>query len=285
MVWLLIIVMVVPMLSGCAMFRNPLGSWNKATDKADAAAAEVQKNEDKQVDSARNYVYGTQLALEANPQTNRATEVASSLNERAMLTLGPPEMESALKLQAMVDNLLSTNKAIILKGEKELANMDAQIVDLQKENASLQLKLDKAEQKVESIGQVNAGLAQKWASLVKIFWWIVYGVIAVFVIKILSVVLPPPYNSIVSIIAVPIGLVIKGIHGIVPEAKKAAGVIAEGTYNNTKQTLQHIITAIEEAKRDKPETVKEIVPYLQQETSSEVSKPLITDVKRELGYV
>jgi hypothetical protein len=194
-------------------------------------------------------------------------------------------MEEVVYLKEMVNNLLNTNKNIILKGESQLADLDQAVINLQQENKKLKSTLESTQEKLISVGLVNAGYASKWTSLVKIFWWGVYLVIAVFAIKILSAVLPPPYNSIVGIVAVPIGLVIKGIQGMFPEAKKAAGVVAVGAYDNTKLALEHVITAIEEAKRDKPDMMKELTPYLKDNTSTEVTRPLITDVKRELGYV
>lgn len=280
-----IIFVILLSLVGCALFRNPTASWDKATQKVEQVQNKIDTNKDNQTEVARQYVYSTHLALRADPSTNVAHDVAVDFNDKAVATLGTPEMAEIIQLRAMVNNLLSTNKALVVRGEKQAQALDQQLIELQTENGALMMKLDKAEKKVIEVGTTNAGYASKWTSLVKIFWWIVYGFIAVFVIKILSAVLPPPYNSIVSIVAVPIGLVVKAIHGIFPEAKAAAGVVAVKTYDNTKLALEHIITAIEEAKRDKPEVVAQVVPYLKNETSVEVTRPLITDVKRELGYV
>lgn len=283
--FLTIFAIISSLLVGCALFRDPTGSWNKATNKVEAVQSAINKNEDATTAAARTYVFATQEALNADPSTNRAHEVASDMNEKALVTLGPPSMQEVVYLKEMVKNLLATNTATILRGEEQLADLDAQVIKLQKENQKLQTNLEKAEAKVISVGTVNAGYASKWTAIVKVFWWIVYGFIAVIIIKVLSAVLPPPYNSIVSIIAVPIGLIIKGIQGCVPEAKKAAGVVAAGTYDNTKLALQNVIEAIEEAKRDKPHIVQEIVPYLKDATNKEITRPLITDVKREMGYV
>jgi hypothetical protein len=271
--------------SGCALFRNPTGSWDKATAKVEATQHKVEANERAIADQGKNYVYATKLALQADPSTNKYHKIETQLNDKAVATLGAPSMSEIVELEAMVSNLLSENQKLMEKGQKQLADQDEQVAILQAQNIALQDKLGAAEKKLVDVGTVNAGYASKWTSLVKIFWWIVYGVIAVFVIKILSAVLPPPYNSIVSIVSVPIGLVIKGIQGMIPEAKQAAGVVAKQTYDTTKLTLSHIIEAIEDMKMKEPEKAAALVPYLNNVTSKETTRPVITEVKRELGYV
>lgn len=278
-------VLMIGLTSGCALFRNPFGDWTKATTKVEAVQKKIDKNEDANVAAAKTYVYATGLALQADPSTNRFHTVETDLNSKAQVVLGPPTMEEVIYLQEMVKNLLHTNKSIILKGENQLADLDEAVVNLQEENEKLKNDLTTSQEKLVSVGLINTGYAAKWTSLVKIFWWGVYLVIAVFAIKILSAVLPPPYNTIVSIVAVPIGLVIKGIQGLFPEAKKAAGVVAASTYDNTKLALSHIVEALEDAKAKDPTIVQALSPYLKETTSKEVTRPIITDVKRELGYV
>lgn len=270
--------------TGCVLFRNPDKSWDKATAKQVAVENKIQKNENKQLQEGRNYVYATKLALEADPNTNQFHAIETKLNDKAGVVLGPPTMEDENALRVMVANLLSTNQSLIAKGEKQLAERDARVIDLQQENAALRGKLEKAEAKVIEVGTTNAAYASSWTTLMKFVWGAIYLVIGVFVIKLLAVVLPPPYNSIVGLIAVPIGIITKALHAFVPEAKKTAGVVASQVYDNTKLTLEHIITAFEEAKTRKPDVMKELSPFLKEETSSEISRPLITDIKRELGY-
>lgn len=271
--------------SGCALFRNPLASWQKAETKVEEKQKKIEANKDAVIEQGKNYVYATKLALQADPSTNQYHAVETKLNDRAVATLGTPDIVEIVRLETLVKNLLSTNTAIIIKGEQQLAEQDSRVKNLQSERNELLGQLETAQTKLTKIGTENAGLAQKWANLVKVFWWIVYGFIFVIVIKILSAILPPPYNSIVSIISVPIGLIIKGIHGCIPEAKKVAGVVASQTYDTTKLALQHIVEAIEEAKVQKPDVAKELVPFLKDATSKEITRPLITEIKKEMGYV
>lgn len=272
-------------LTSCALFRNPTGAWTKAEQKLEATKDKIDANESQTKSQGRNYVYATKVALASDPNTNIYHIVESQLVDRALTTLGMPTMEDTLYLQEMVNNLTSQNAKLVKSGRSQLDDLDAKIISLQNQNVSLQGKLDNAEEKILKVGTTNAGYASKWTTLMKLVWWAVYIFIGAIVIKILSAVLPPPYNSIVSLVAMPIGLIIKGVQACIPEAKKAAGVVAVGTYDNTKLALSHIVEAIEEAKVRKPEAVKELEPFLKDATSKEVTRPLITEIKKEMGYV
>jgi hypothetical protein len=131
------------------------------------------------------------------------------------------------------------------------------------------------------VGTVNAGYASKWTTLIKFFWYAVYMVIGVFVIKILSVVLPPPYNSIVGIIALPIGIVTKLLHSMVPEAKAIAGVVSA----EYKTGTQDLVTIIQKLKDTHPELRKEIADAVYAGTDSTTSAIAINKAKSDLGIV
>lgn len=270
--------------TSCALFRNPDKSWNKATDKLNAASSAINRNTSDIVDAGKGYVYGTKIALAADPSTNKFHEVATLLNDKAVETLGAPKIEEVDALRVLVSNLLSTNVALVAKGEKQLLTLDAKVIDLQNENLSLKKDLDKAEKKVIDIGTVNAGYASKWTSMIKIFWYAVYFVVTGFVIKIVAAVVPPPYNSIISIVSIPLGLIMKSIKAFVPEATKTAGVIAESTYNNTSLALKHVVEAIESHKKDNPVEAEKLGEYLKESTSKEVTRPIIYDIKKSLKF-
>jgi hypothetical protein len=242
--FLTICMIISSLLVGCALFRDPTGSWNKATDKVEAVQKAIDKNEDARTTAARNYVYATQVVLKDDPSTNRHHEVASDLNEKALVTLGPPSMADVVYLQAMVKNLLATNTAIIIRGEQQLAELDNTVIALQKANAKLQLNLEKAEQKVLDVGTTNAGFASKWTTLMKFFWWIVYAFVGAIIIKILAVLVPAPYNSFFGIIDYVIGGFIRFIFKLAPKAMETAKVV--GT--EYKVAMEHVVTSIEDAK-------------------------------------
>lgn len=269
------------LLSGCAFFHNPLGAFNKAEDKKAAVQKKLDKNDDETVDAGKKYIYGTKLALAADPSTNKAHVVATDLNDKAIAVLGQPSLEEINNLKQMVNNLLATNKAIIIKGEKQLADLDSEVIDLQSQKVSLEGKLDTAEKKLTAVSLSNAGLAQKWATLTKIFWGIVYFFIAAFVIKILAAIVPPPYNTFVGIIAVPFGLITKAIHACIPEAKVVAGVVSKDYQTAT----EHLVSAIQDIKTQNPSIAPQIAATVVANTDSTTSAAIINTTKTALGIV
>jgi hypothetical protein len=195
-----------------------------------------------------------------------------------MLTLGPPTMEENLYLRQMVDNLLSTNKAVVLKGEKQLAKLDKQVIELQDENYYLQTKLTTAQDKMDSVGKANTDLAQKWATVMKIIWGAVYVVGGIFVLRVISAVLPPPYNSIGSILDLFFGLITKGIHSLFPGAKSVAGVVS----SEYKAATEQLITAIQTIKDNHPELHNEVSQTVVNSVDSNLVKTVNT-AKTNLG--
>lgn len=282
---ILIILCLVSVVSSCALFRNPDKAWENATSKVETATKAIDKNDTAILEKGKGYVYGTKIALAADPSTNKFHEVATILNDKAVETMGNPQLEEINSLRIMVANLLSDNTNLVVKGEKQLLSLDKKVIELQKENGLLQERLIRAEKKVIDVGTVNAGFASKWTSMIKIFWYAIYFIIAGFVIKIVAAVVPPPYNSIISIVSIPLGLVIKSIKSFVPEATKAAGVVTSEIYDNTKLALSHVVEAIEENKRDNPDSGANLAKYLKDVTSKEVTRPVITAIKKEMGYV
>jgi hypothetical protein len=278
---ILLITLILSMSTGCMLFRNPTKSWDKAVEKQTVVENKVQKNEDAQLKEGRNYVYATKLTLAADPATNQFHAVETILTDKANVVLGNPTMEDENALRLMVSNLVSTNKALIAQGEKQLADRDAKVIYLQQENASLQGKLEKAEAKLVEVGTTNAGYASSWTTLMKFVWWAIYIVIGAFIIKILAVVLPPPYNSIVGIIALPIGMFTKLLHSFVPEAKAIAGVAAA----EYKQGTQDLVATIQKLKEAHPELRKEIGDAVIANTDSNTSGIAINKAKSDLGIV
>jgi hypothetical protein len=278
---LILLIGMLSMGSGCAVFKNPFKSWTKATTKVEDVQKKVDNNQDQITDQGKNYVYATKLALQADPSTNQYHQVETQLNDKAVATLGTPTMDQIVMLEAMVKNLLSTNQELVAKGQKQLAKQDEIVANLQEDNKNLQTKLDTANKKLVDVGTANSGLAQKWNNLVKFFWYFVYLIIFVVVIKILAVVLPPPYNSIVGIIALPIGLFTKLLHALVPEAKAIAGVVAA----EYKTGTQDLVTTIQKLKEAHPELRHEITAAVIANTDSNTSAIAINKAKSDLGIV
>jgi cell division septum initiation protein DivIVA len=266
--------------TGCALFRNPFKSWTKAETKVETTQKQIETNQDSLTQEARNYIYGEHIALLMDPSTSRYHEVETTLNDKALITLGNPTMEDVDKLQKMVSNLLSTNTQIVIKGEKQLADMDNEVKSLQEENNNLQSKLSSAEEKLIKVGTENSGLAQKWSNLVKIFWWVLYGIIAMVVIRVVTAILPPPYNSLGAIVSVPLGLISKFIHASVPQAQAVAGVVSKDYQAATEQ----LINVLQELKSQNPALHPAISASVANNIDSNLI-PVINQSKSSIGLV
>ena len=267
-------------LSGCALFNNPFKSWQKAETKIAQVENKVATNQVATTKEGINYVYATKLALAADPATNNYHKVETELNDKAIVVLGTPSMEDITKLNKMVNDLLSTNAQIIIQGDKELAAMDKKVTQLQQENSTLEGTLSKVEAKATAIATANAGLAQKWATVTKFFWWIVYGIIFFTVVRIVTAVLPPPYNSLSIIVSLPVSIITKLIHALVPEAQKIAGLVPVAYQTAT----ENLITSIKQIKTDHPELHNEISTTVAANANDSTAS-VINDTKTKLGMI
>jgi hypothetical protein len=266
--------------NGCVLFRNPLKSFEKSEDKVSSLNTKLQSTTNDLVKSAGTYVYATKIALDSNTNSNASTEIAKDFNNKSIAILGPPSIEDINKLKLMVDNLLSTNKLIVLRGQKELAEMDNKVIDLQEENKKLQEKLGNAEIKAKKVFEENSGLAQKWSNLMKWIWYVIYGFLFVTILRIIAAACPPPYNSVVQVLAVPFTLVIHGIKMIIPEAISAAGWVNK----EYKTATGDLLSAIQNIKVSNPDIHSNISTTVASNTSDSAIH-VINSTKAEKGIV
>lgn len=265
-------------ITGCALFKNPFKDWTKAEDKTVKIQQKIDTNADLTINKAKEYVYAAKITLEADSSTNKYHTLETEFVDRASLILGQPSLSDSLTLRIMVSDLLSTNAQIIAQGKKELGQLDKQVIQLQNENDSLQNKLSQAENKLIKVASTNAGLAQNWSNLTKIFWYVVYFIIAGIIIKILSVVLPSPYSNIIYLISLPIGFVFHLFTKIVPEIKSVAKVVDEKYLTSTTQLVQ----AVQTIKENNPSLHSSISSIVDNATN-EASTSAINQVKTTLN--
>lgn len=214
-------------LSGC-VFHNPFKSWVKAQNRVAIAQTNLTSVDRTIKNDGAKYLYGTKLALAASP-TNQATELAADFNDKAIGVFGAPSPNDITALQNMVDNLLSSNKTLIAQGEKDKAALNNQVTKLQSHETSLQSKLANAEANLQKVGLSNAKLAAKWARIVHLFWTGIYLILAVIVLRVVTIFLPPPYNAISIVISVPCTWVVRFITWAVPEVITGMGwIVKEG---------------------------------------------------------
>ena len=285
------------LLSGCI---NPLKLFQRADKKVDTIQTQVNKNKDETVEKAKGYVHGTSTALNLDPNPSKYSEVASDLNKRTGLILGPPDYQDALVIDKIVTGLLSTNEQIKIQAQKDLNNKDSQIVVLQNKLKGLEEKLEVAEKKKDEIAFENSSLASKWHKLVTWIKWIFWGGLFVglflLVSQVLSAVAPPPYNSAFALVSLLLGGIGKFIFKLFPKTLHFAGVVAKETYDKTEQALTHIVKGVQEIRQTElnsqditPETksvkIAEIIDPILKGTMDEATRLKIIEIKAKLGQI
>ena len=265
-------------LSGC---QSPLVKWIKGEKAVTSTKQEITKLDNKLQDDVISYIYGADFALSLNPTNNIYTSTAKKMTEKALVVSGPPPMSEVNRLQQIIRDLTSTNAQNIIRGEKELANKDAEVILAQGKIDKLQEKLVVQEEKLKDVNKENATLASKWARLVSIFWWIVWVAVIGLVLSILGRVLPPPYNNIVQIISIPISFIVKFIIGLMPSIKKTAGVVSTEIHDLSHGTLEKLVLSIQELKKSDPEAYASLQPILKEKINPDINSPVIDAIKKD----
>jgi hypothetical protein len=275
-----LIIIVIISLTGCALMKNPFKAWTKAENKVEQVEKKIDTNQDKIINEGKKYIYATKLTLDLDPSTNQFHLLESQFAEKAIVVMGQPTLEDVNILRQMIQNLLSTNAQLNVKGQKQMAAMDAEIIDLQNENEDLISKLEKAQAKVTAVGLENAGMAQKWSNLAKIFWWSVYIILGFIVIRVITMFLPPPYNSIGIIVSLPVSIITGLLHGFAPEAKALSGVVSK----EYKDVSGQLLTAIQAIKNAHPELHTEISNTIANTVDTHLI-PTVNSTKADLKIV
>ncbi len=268
-------------LVGC---QSPIGKWFRAEKNVQEVKNQISKNEDIQVEKGKSYVWAADFSLSLDRTPSIYSQTAKSFTERGVLTLGSPPMEEVIVLREIVNNLNSTNKELALKGQQALSEKDEEIADLQNNNKKLGLKLEDNERKAAEVNAENAKYANTWKKITHGFWWIVWILGICLVLGFVAKFLPPPYNSIASIIAAPVGLFIKIIQGIAPSVKQFAGVVSAKTHEESNSTLEKLVLAIDNIKKSDPSTFAKIEPILKDKTNDE-ARAKILEIKKDYALV
>lgn len=271
--------------AGCAYF-SPAAKQSRAEAKVEATKAKIDVKYDETIDVAKGFVYATDYSLKLSPDTNKYTEIAREMSSRAIETLAPIDKVDILKMRAIVDGLASTNKQIIARAQSMLQEKDNEIVILQNQISKYEKTLKENESKFIEVSRENSYLANKWVALKRIFYWIIYGFIFFVICKFLSVLLPPPYNSVFGIFDYLIGGIIRLIFKAAPKAMETAKVVS----NKTETALQHVITSVQDIKEQTRAAKQSSIELDRLNTelsknTDEETKVLITEMKRKLGYI
>ena len=267
-------------LNGCAFWTNPLKSFEKAQTKVLQTQSQLQNNQDDIIEQSKNYIYGADYTLNLETNPSKYNMVAKQFTERAKNTLGLPDIDEIEDLKITITNLLSDNTKLIIKGENALSQYDLKVSNLQAQNKELQSNLTEKQNILTKIGQENSTLANKWTNLVKWFWWIVYGIIGIFVLRMIAAICPPPYSSIASILAIPFIWIIHLIKGFIPEAISGAKLVT----SEYKTATQNLVSAIQDIKTTNP-TIHSTISNIVAQNISDSAIPVISEAKANLQIV
>lgn len=233
--------------SGCL---GPLRKWNANVQKEDKTEQKIDAKKEETAEKARTFIHGTGSALKLDPSPSKYSDVALSLNQRAELTLGQPSYQDSLVIDKIVAGLLSTNEQIKTDAKRALDIKDSEAVSLQKQLRDLGVKLETIQEEKNILGLKNSILGQKWSNLMVwikwVFWGIIFVVIIIIISQILSTLLPPPYSTILGVLGACLGLVGRFVVKLVPSSMKYAGIVSENVHQESKTTLSHLVSALQE---------------------------------------
>ena len=209
-------------LTGCS---SPAKKAARDLAKVQAVQTAQAVNEGKAVAAARGQVYAVAKTLARETNQSAVVALAAEFNDHALLTLGVPDFNEADFYRRQIDSLLSTNAVLQASARTALAEKDGTIVSLQSERDALQAKLVTAEKKEAKDYIEAAGYAGHWLTIKHILWWGAIILAVLFLLRVASDVLPPPYNSVPLIVDHVVGSIAGWCMAAFPKAKAAAGVV------------------------------------------------------------
>lgn len=292
------------LLTSCLWWHDPLSAFKSAQTKVNTsqtnlvtATETLKTNETKLAtntaaidDHKQGLVFGASTALHLDPTPTVYNKVATQFADTELGLYGLPSTNEVLALRQTVADLVSSNAAYVVEGEKQLAAITAENKALQATNIILtkqvnesQNKVTEAETKVisattklEKVGAENSKLAETWTKIKRwvygVFWFLVAGI----VIKIVSICLPPPYNQISYIVSLPLSVIVKVCHLIFPEIKGFVGLCEIG-WKDAVSDLTNSIQAIKVANPTLHASISSVVAA----NTNDKSIPLINASKAD----
>lgn len=272
---------------GCSIFSSLpsklLGKKQAQIDKIDKKA---DANEQKQLEAAKGFTWGANYSLSLSPNRNSDPYIglAYDMTGRALQITGNPSVEEAKVFKDIVVKSTSTNRQDQLDAERLLASKDLAIIELQSKYNKLQADKEVAEEKYKEAAKEGSRLGDIYASVRRWFMIFVYGVIAIFVIRIIAIFVPPPYSALMRLPELFFGGLFKIGTKLMPDVKRVAGVVSEETHQLSEATLTAVIHAIQQAKdTDASGLIAEALePHLKDKTSDDSTRIKINEIKTKL---
>lgn len=298
--------------TGCESIKGVFGKNSKAETKQATKIEDVSnaivKNDKDKMDNVSVLASGTDYALNKVTNKEPPVYVAKDINQRIMSLSGKPNLQAEKEIWEMVDNLISQNAQLRLKGQKELQQKDLEIAKLQEITKVLDEKKDVEIAKYMKIASDTAMLAdtrkaeldeyQGWfgikavvkglSQFVKTSMWILIGIAIVFIILRFAASANPVAAAIFGLFEQVVAGVVKTIQVLFPKAISFAGHISKESYNQVSSLLKKLVDNIQnikqiEKKTGKDITLKEVLVELDK-SMDQSEKELVSKIKKELGY-
>lgn len=271
----------------------------KELQRVEEAKQKLAANETARLEKGRDFAYGTAKALDKICTPSPEVKVAKVLNDRAMLTLGTPDSQTALRLQQMVDDLLSLNEDLRKRGAADLAARDAAIAKLELKSKNLEHSVENAEDARDDKFVTNANKASQWDEensfinsinpfhdlwkfVKKMFvLLLIVGVVGV-LLKVLAMFFPAlkPLSALVDVVLGGFG---KAIFRLAPTAKAAAGVVAAETHAAATQALTKTVAALQDLRYDNTPEIKQLIDTTLEKHHDDITRTEVRRIKEVNG--
>ena len=260
--------------SGCLFFHNPLKMFTKENNKVTALVGQVNTNSAEINSDLSGFVFSADATLRQNPSPDKYNLVARDFTSSALKVTGTPTPSERIVYENTISNLLSDNKKLQENGQKVVEQENRDVAGLLSQRDYLNNKLQEANVKLEKIGIQNGTLAKDWIMVKRIFWGIIILIGFVFVVKIISCCVPPPYSSISFLVSIPISWFCALLHNLFPEIKDLIGLVDKG-YKAATSDLVNAINALKTATPEQHATISATVAA----NVNDASIPAINSVK------
>ena len=240
--WILILLSVL-FLTSCI---GPFKRNKNAITAVGNTKKDISKKEDSLSEKSKAYVFAADFSLGLETNFSIFSSTAKDFTGRSLLITGNPSTEEALALKKIVYDLTSTNELLITEGKKNLAAKDKEVIGLEKQVNVLNDKLEKKEEKFKEIANENSILANKWS---RMWFWIkmvTFVLVGGFILSVISSILPPPYNSIVALVAMPIGIITRFFIGAIPKVGEFAHTVSKTTYDKSQLVSKDLVEVIQQ---------------------------------------
>jgi len=303
------------LLAGCAgLTGKNAGVFGKASQKQadqNERVANIEKSESKNSDARLTHIgawsEGTKYALNKVQEPPKEVVVAKDVNERIQALANKPDFNEVKEVKSIIDQLLSEMDNQKKEGAAALSAKDDEIYKLNLEVKALDEDKQTEIRKAMKMAETNAAKADQYKQtlndmdsffgfgaiwygvkklVTRLAWILGIGAVLFFVLR-FAASSNPIAGAIFSVFEQMIAWVINALKMIAPKAAQFSGFVESKVFAGYKQTLTHLVDAIQLLKEketpEKKATIDELLVELDKSMDS-VDKKRVDAVKEELHW-